>query len=257
MRIIQQAREKARAEAAASGRGRRARAPSLKALEAAGLMEEEGAQMMTRARELEEREKTKERKELWKAAIAVGLRPGQVMEAFSIQGQSDASEDKCSVGAKDQGTWRPMGAAEILSECRISVARSKGANRPHVEDDAISKDMQLVTPEGNSQIAIADTPAVQVPGIVEGTPHDREAEEPGQACEATSGPPVPAEETSGRGNTEAAPTADSTASAKGFIACEVHGGGFQGPETQLKPSRQLENCRKRAGLDDDDVVHCW
>lgn len=63
MKIFVAARESARAAAAASRSGRRARVPSFRALQAAGLAEVEGAQWMSRARQEEEARKLRAYKE--------------------------------------------------------------------------------------------------------------------------------------------------------------------------------------------------
>lgn len=63
MRILQEARESAKAAAAANGAGRRARVPSIKALQAAGLVEVEGAQWMSQEKHQEEARRLREYKE--------------------------------------------------------------------------------------------------------------------------------------------------------------------------------------------------
>lgn len=91
IRILQQARESAKAAAEASGSGRRARVPSIKALQAAGLVEVEGAQWMSREKQREQKLRLREYKEAvrehneykkrMKVELAARVASGQAAEA--------------------------------------------------------------------------------------------------------------------------------------------------------------------------------
>ncbi|CAM9662765.1 unnamed protein product, partial [Scytosiphon promiscuus] len=80
MRLLRQARDSARAAAEASGSGRRARAPSRKLLEASGVLENEGAQWMTKEIKEADLKIKKELREQRKQFKAAGLRTGEVIE---------------------------------------------------------------------------------------------------------------------------------------------------------------------------------
>lgn len=83
MKIIQEARESALAAAVASGSGRRARAPSRKALEASGRLRNEGLQWLTREKKAEQTKLKRQLKEERKAAAVAGLKAGHVIETFA------------------------------------------------------------------------------------------------------------------------------------------------------------------------------
>ncbi|CBN78587.1 expressed unknown protein [Ectocarpus siliculosus] len=80
--LLRQAREVAKKEAAASGGGRRPRAPSRRALEASGQLKHDGAQWMTRERKAEEARFKAELREQRRQYKAAGLKSGVVLEAF-------------------------------------------------------------------------------------------------------------------------------------------------------------------------------
>lgn len=94
IRLLQKARESARVEAAAvaagGGSSRRARAPSLKALEAAGMVEE-GAQWMNKEMKEEHARQIRESKEKRKAAAEAGLKTGVVFEEPTVGSGHPAS----------------------------------------------------------------------------------------------------------------------------------------------------------------------
>lgn len=92
---IKLARASAKAEAEASGSGRRPRAPSRKALEASGLLKNDGAQLMSREMKEAEARRKKELKEQRRQYKAVGLKAGVVLEAFPV---GDKGEDTPGVG---------------------------------------------------------------------------------------------------------------------------------------------------------------
>lgn len=82
--ILQQARETAKKEAEAGGGGRRARAPSRRALEAAGRMTDQGAQWMTQEKKEEQARAAMELREQRKKYRAAGLKIGVVLEEFVV-----------------------------------------------------------------------------------------------------------------------------------------------------------------------------
>ncbi|CAM9317335.1 unnamed protein product [Ectocarpus sp. 6 AP-2014] len=82
MLILRQAREAAKKEAEASGGGRRARAPSRRALEASGRLRGDGAQWMTREKKAEQARVNTELREKRKKSREAGLTVGVVLEAF-------------------------------------------------------------------------------------------------------------------------------------------------------------------------------
>ncbi|CBN75860.1 hypothetical protein Esi_0182_0062 [Ectocarpus siliculosus] len=82
MLILRQAREAAKTEAEASGGGRRARAPSRRALEASGQLKGDGAQWMTREKKAEQARVNTELREKRKKSREAGLKVGVVLEAF-------------------------------------------------------------------------------------------------------------------------------------------------------------------------------
>lgn len=84
MRLLQEARESARAAAEASGSGRRPRPPSRKALEASGKLVCNSIQWMTKEKREEEARFKLEMKEQRKAAAAAGLKFGHRIEALAL-----------------------------------------------------------------------------------------------------------------------------------------------------------------------------
>eukprot|EP00752_Nemacystus_decipiens_P011254 g10002.t1 len=89
--VLKQAREAAKKEAEASGGGRRARAPSRRALEASGRMKDEGAQWMTREKKAEQARVKKELREQRRQYRAAGLSVGVVVEAYVANGTAAAT----------------------------------------------------------------------------------------------------------------------------------------------------------------------
>ncbi|CAB1108336.1 unnamed protein product [Ectocarpus sp. CCAP 1310/34] len=112
MRLLQEARDSARAAAEASGYGRRARAPSRKFLEASGKIVGESAQWMTREKKEEQARLSLQLKEQRKAAAAAGLKPGEVIEAATAAGAG--GDGIRGENAPWNGSWRKLTPAEIL-----------------------------------------------------------------------------------------------------------------------------------------------
>lgn len=88
IQLLKKAREVARAEAEASGSGRRARAPSRKLLEASGVLKNDCAQWMTKEIKEADLKLKKDLREQRKRFRSVGLKAGQVIEELAIP-QSD------------------------------------------------------------------------------------------------------------------------------------------------------------------------
>lgn len=133
IKLLQEARESARAEAEASGSGRRPRAPSRKLLEASGRVQNEGAQWMTKEIKEAEAKKLRDLKEQRRKYKAAGLKAGHVMEEFSettvAAGRAglgaSVSIGDCGVGTvggvgglSDKHSWRQLTTAEILQQVR-------------------------------------------------------------------------------------------------------------------------------------------
>ncbi|CAN0393133.1 unnamed protein product [Ectocarpus sp. 12 AP-2014] len=112
MRLLQEARDSARAAAEASGYGRRARAPSRKFLEASGKMVGESLQWMTREKKEEQARLSLLLREQRKAAAAAGLKPGEVIEAATAAGAG--GDGIRGENAPWNGSWRKLTPAEIL-----------------------------------------------------------------------------------------------------------------------------------------------
>lgn len=129
MRLLQEARESARAAAEASGSGRRPRAPSRKLLEASGKLMCDSIQWMTREKKEEEAKLKQEMKEQRKAAAAAGLKFGQRMEALTLStpvgaragGAGTTAGEIAGAGARTgnkaavmSAVWRKLTPAETL-----------------------------------------------------------------------------------------------------------------------------------------------
>ncbi len=107
--VLRQAREEAKKEAEASGGGRRARAPSRRALEASGRMKGGGAQWMTREKKAEDARVKKELREQRRQYRAAGLNVGVVIEAFVAPGTGGVAGDGGGGGAGGGGGGRGTG----------------------------------------------------------------------------------------------------------------------------------------------------
>lgn len=104
IRLLQEARESARAAAEASGSGRRPRAPSRKLLEASGKLMCDSIQWMTKEKKEEEARFKQEMKEQRKAAAAAGLKFGHRMEALALAPPVDARAAGDGAGTTGGGT---------------------------------------------------------------------------------------------------------------------------------------------------------
>lgn len=141
IKLLREARESAKAAAAANGSGRRARAPSRKALEASGKMSSEGAQWMTKEKKEELARAKRELKEQRRAAAAAGLKTGHVIEACAIPVASGAGDEGggSDHGAGDRGgaavpsspTWRKLSPAEILQAAARQPATEEANPKEH------------------------------------------------------------------------------------------------------------------------------
>ena len=130
IRLLQEARESARAEAEASGSGRRPRAPSRKLLEASGALENEGAQWMTKEIKTADARVKKELREQRKHFKAAGLKTGEVIEAIeeSRGGSCEAEQKRANASGDDRDVsenrgmgWTPPSGRNRrqLATCKI------------------------------------------------------------------------------------------------------------------------------------------
>eukprot|EP00903_Cladosiphon_okamuranus_P007064 g6866.t1 len=109
--VLKKAREAAKREAEASGGGRRPRAPSRRALEASGRMQDEGLQWMSREKKAEEARAKKELREQRRQYRAAGLSVGVVVEAYVANGTAAATGT--GSGAVDGGGSGDRGVAGL------------------------------------------------------------------------------------------------------------------------------------------------
>lgn len=100
--LLRQAREAAKKEAEAAGGGRRARAPSRRALEAAGRMTDRGAQWMTQEKKEEQARAAMELREQRKKYRAAGLKVGVVLEEFVV-GKAETAATMTGAGGSGAG----------------------------------------------------------------------------------------------------------------------------------------------------------
>lgn len=229
MRLVQHARDVARAAAQASGSGRRARAPSLKALRAAGLLDEEGTQLLTKAMNAEESRKSRQRREQWRAGVAVGLRVGHVIEALTSNDSTDEDQDDSAVGTGGRGTWRRLTAEETLTYGGETGV--VGSNRHDGGPDVTGRDGR-----GSSGSDCAVDGVVVVPVNRESSEVDRDGED-------TLGSIAPGQDVKD-------PTDSGAMDAEGLP--EEGGGkgddeGLSGSHAMARP--HLESCRKKRRLD--------
>eukprot|EP00903_Cladosiphon_okamuranus_P019480 g17913.t2 len=140
--LLQQAREAAKREAEARGGGRRARAPSRRALEAAGRMTDQGAQWMTQKKKEEQARAATELREQRKRYRAAGLKTGVVLEEFVV-GTPEAVAVTGAAGSGDSGRegggggagstpvvagWRKVSPAALSVPVKPAVAQEKAAH---------------------------------------------------------------------------------------------------------------------------------
>ncbi|CAM9994244.1 unnamed protein product, partial [Laminaria digitata] len=150
IRLLQEARESARAEAEASGSGRRPRAPSRKLLEASGALEKnQGAQWMTKEIKEADARVKKELREQRKHFKAAGLKAGEVIEAITEpRGGSNGEAEQKRVDVRDGGgvsetldmgagagltsrnNWRQLTSREVLQGTGM-----KKQQQQHTADD--------------------------------------------------------------------------------------------------------------------------
>lgn len=139
VRFVQKAGAPAKVPGDSAGFARRARAPSLKALEAAGLVEEQGAQLMTKELKEVEQKKSRAQREWRAAAAAAGLGTGEAYEALVPMdigvGVNPSGKESTRIRVAGSGlgttegnaTWRKLTAAEILqaAELRLTLDKNK------------------------------------------------------------------------------------------------------------------------------------
>lgn len=160
IRLLQEARESARAEAEASGSGRRPRAPSRKLLEASGALENQGAQWMTKEIKEADARVKKELREQRKHFKAVGLKAREVIEAIAEpqgstgeveQKRASASNDRDVSGNQCQGqtprtrhNWRRLATCKIMQGGGMQTTADDGGNSTN------RREGEVVTPTSES-----------------------------------------------------------------------------------------------------------
>ncbi|CAN0007611.1 unnamed protein product [Ectocarpus sp. 12 AP-2014] len=131
--VLRQAREDAKTEAEASGLGRRPRAPSRRALEAAGRLKGTGAQWMSREKKAEDLRLKAELRLQRKQYQAAGLKSGVVLEMFvpvatGIEAAGDGIEERDGEVRGEGGATTPRGSIlgwQKVSPEALSVPSSK------------------------------------------------------------------------------------------------------------------------------------
>ncbi|CAM9098036.1 unnamed protein product, partial [Ectocarpus sp. 4 AP-2014] len=113
--VLRQARENAKTEAEASGLGRRPRAPSRRALEAAGRLKGTGAQWMCREKKAEDLRLKAELRLQRKQYQAAGLKSGVVLEMFipaatGTEAEGDGIEERDGEVRRKGGATTPRGS---------------------------------------------------------------------------------------------------------------------------------------------------
>ncbi|CAN0136915.1 unnamed protein product, partial [Ectocarpus sp. 6 AP-2014] len=113
--VLRQAREDAKTEAEASGLGRRPRAPSRRALEAAGRLKGTGAQWMSREKKTEDLRLKAELRQQRKQYQAAGLKSGVVLEMFvpaatGTEAAGDGIEERDGEVRGEGGATTPRGS---------------------------------------------------------------------------------------------------------------------------------------------------
>lgn len=171
MKLLREAREVAQAAAAASGSGRRARVPSRKLLEASGALEAgESAQWMTKEKKEEDARITRELKEQRKAAAAVGLKVGQVIETIvpvlrgvgnRSQGSFGAASVRGGGSAASKASWRKLTPAELREAAKRPGPRGAArgtSKRNNATASAVSKVLTVTNERERktSATAVAD-----------------------------------------------------------------------------------------------------
>ncbi|CAM9398586.1 unnamed protein product [Ectocarpus sp. 12 AP-2014] len=131
--VLRQAREDAKTEAEASGLGRRPRAPSRRALEAAGRLKGTGAQWMSREKKAEDLRLKAELRQQRKQYQAAGLKSGVVLEMFvpaatGTEAAGDGIEERDGEVTGEGGATTPRGSNpgwQKVSPEALSVPSSK------------------------------------------------------------------------------------------------------------------------------------
>lgn len=218
--------------------------PSLRALQAAGLMEDEEDQFMTKARGQEERAKSKERRELRKAGEALKVRPGEVLETLTREDLGVGGGDNDTTGSERRGAWRPMRRAEILKQVKVD-AKSKRIQTQHGMNNETTERRSASSARScrRSTHDPEDTA-----GSVKKSSGKRQAGEADQADGAASESVVA--ESSKRQRTERLDNSETQAVSTQHRTHKSH-------TTRSMSRKQLENCRKRPRVGEDGVARCW
>lgn len=142
MRVVKEARAAARAEAEAKGGGRRARAPSRKALESSGRITGLGAvQWMTPEQKVVEKRRKQILREQRQRSMTVGLGPGLVLETYVVPAASVGSASGVADGGREGGKGGEGGTEEAGGE----VSNSEPSWQPvplHILPEAMAMDRQ-------------------------------------------------------------------------------------------------------------------
>ncbi|CAN0049777.1 unnamed protein product [Pylaiella littoralis] len=152
IRLLQQARESARAVAEASGSGRRARAPSRKLLEASGALDNNNSQWRVKATKKADIKVNKELRDQRKHSKVVGLQAGEVMEAFSgppadvggYIGRNGFEGDSSSGGSGD-GARRDLSSKHGCQELRQAPGQQQQQQQQQQHLHAVGTSVAIPT----------------------------------------------------------------------------------------------------------------
>ena len=252
MKLVQEARESARAAAEASGSGRRARAPSRKFLEASGRMTDKSAQWMTKEMREEQARIKRELKQQKRAAAAAGLKVGQVIETIAVPSVSADTGSEGSV-VSDEATgskvsWRKLTPAETLRAVGVQSAPEKAALNT-VGREGTAEVTDVVTVDRHEVDEEAHVPAATLAAApATATTTERVPETTGKFEAA------PSEPTARQGS-----TGDEMASASSSKFNRKDDGGRQGAGAKRaeKARCNFESCSKKASYGVNGVVRYW
>lgn len=261
MKLLQEARESARAAAQASGSGHRARAPSRKFLEASGRMVDKSAQWMTKEMREEQGRIKRELKEQKKAAAAAGLKVGEVIEAIavpSLRGAGVRSKGSAIGGgaAASKASWRKLTPAETL--------RVVGIKPAVVENTALN----------NKVVDSEATAAEEADGETVGEQEKEEARTPTAASAAAAAPAAatttnnvsertreyadsPSENTARQGSTGDGMACASSTKPNRIRNDHGEGQGAGDNKRAAKAKCNFESCSKKASFGVNGVVRYW
>lgn len=258
IRLLQQARESARTEAEASGSGRRARAPSLKFLEAAGLVENEGAQWMTKEIKEAEAKRVKDLREQRKQYKAAGLKSGEVIEAYSAPTASAGGVVSVNsggarggieqIGVKelpaDKHNWRKVAPAEVLKQAGGRQSLAWVALKAG-KATASAQDRDMVTPARSANESVNKRKGAPSDGKSSPTTSSRSADVKSSKTSKRSRQSKHQDGGKRRGGKRAASTVD------------VERGLNREEKTMITTTCEFQSCRKRATFGVNGAVRYW